>query len=182
MATAVWRCEPTRMRGRRRPHRFRGEGPMSPYPIDRRLRLCVRLGTQHLSRPGGPGGVLESLVGCFPPQGRTCVRGWPARAQAPARPPSGGHGRPVSVAGRPVCKPPDPRAGGKGARVQGCSRRPRAGPGLVRVRAGLCACGVLAAGARARRAACAGCVPRSREAAGRAIRASETPRASCCRR
>ena len=44
------------------------------------------------------------------------------------------------------------------------------------------ACGVLAAGARARRAACAGCVPRSREAADRAIRASETPRALWCRR
>ena len=35
------------------------------------------------------------------------------------------------------------------------------------------ACGVLAAGARARRAACAGCVPRSREAAGSAIAQSK---------
>ena len=54
------------------------------------------------------------------------------------------------------------------------------------------ACGVLAAGVRARRAACTGCVPRSREAAGRALAAElsairrasgeETPRASWCRR
>ena len=39
-----------RMRRTRRQPRCRGGGPVSPYSIDRRLRLCVRLGTQqHLS-------------------------------------------------------------------------------------------------------------------------------------
>ena len=82
----------------------------------------------------------------------------------------GGH-RQACVVGRPVCKPPAERgarapvckaARGGHRQVQGCARR-------APVRRGLWpgACGVLAAGARARRAARAGCVPRSREAASR---------------
>ena len=43
-------------------------------------------------------------------------------------------GVPVSVVGRPVCKPP--KRGGTGARVQGRSRRPQAGPGLCKASAG----------------------------------------------
>ena len=88
----------------------------------------------------------------------------------------GGH-RQARVVGRPVCKPPAERgarapvckaARGGHRQVQGCARR-------APVRRGLWpgACGVLAAGARARRAARAGCVPRSREAAGRAITQSK---------
>ena len=36
------------MGGTRRRPRCRGDSPVSPYPIDRRLRLCARVGTQHL--------------------------------------------------------------------------------------------------------------------------------------
>ena len=95
--------------------RCRGGYQVFTCPIDRRLRLCARVGTQHLF-------VVvrrRSLAG-------PC-----------ASPPSGGHecpcarpleaatGRLVFVVGRPACKPP--RAGGTGARVQGRSRRPQAG-------------------------------------------------------
>ena len=155
------------MGGTRKCPRCRGDHPVLPYPIDRRLRLCARVGTQHLF-------VVvrrRSLAGpCASP--RSGGNGCPC-----ARPLEAATGRLVFVVGRPVCKPPE-----RGARApvckaaQGGHRQARRGlwwPGV---------CGVLAAGARARRAACAGCVPRSREAAGRAIRASETPRASCCRR
>ena len=64
------------------------------------------------------------------------------------------------VVGRPVCNPPE-----RGARAPVCKA---AQGGHRQMRRGLwwpAACGILAAGARARRAACAGCVPRSREAA-----------------
>ena len=36
------------MGGTRQAPRCRGGRPVSPYPIDRRLRLCARVGTQHL--------------------------------------------------------------------------------------------------------------------------------------
>ena len=107
-----------------------------------------------------------------------------------ASPPRGVHGCPCArpleaatgrfvfvVVGRPMCKPPErgarapvcKAARGGHRQVQGCARR-------ALVRRGLWwpgACGVLAAGARARCAACAGCVPRSREAAGRAVTQSK---------
>ena len=37
-----------RMRGTRRGGRCWGDRPVLPYPIDRRSRLCARVGTQHL--------------------------------------------------------------------------------------------------------------------------------------
>ena len=80
----------------------------------------------------------------------------------------GGH-RQACVVGRPVCKPPAER----GARVCPCARPLEAATGRRRGLWWPGACGVLAAGARARRAACAGCVPRSREAAGSAIAQSK---------
>ena len=149
--------------------RCRGGTPVFTFPIDRRLRLCARVvGTQHLF-------VVvrrRSLVGpCASPS--SGGHGCPC-----ARPLEAATGRLVFVVGRPVCNPPE-----RGARAPVCKVSPQGGH--RQVRRGLWwpgACVVLAAGARARRAACAGCVPRSREAAGRAIRASETPRASCCRR
>ena len=66
-----------RMRRTRRQPRCRGGGPVSPYSIDRRLRLCVRLGTQHLfvvmrRRPcvvSGVGGAATTSGGA----GRTGV-------------------------------------------------------------------------------------------------------------
>ena len=36
------------MGGGRRPPRCRGDGPALPYPVGRRLQLCVRAGMQHL--------------------------------------------------------------------------------------------------------------------------------------
>ena len=36
------------MGGTRRTPRCRGGRPVSPYPIDRRLRLCALVGAQHL--------------------------------------------------------------------------------------------------------------------------------------
>ena len=134
-----------RMGGTRRPLRCRGGRPVSPCPIDPRLWRCMRSGTHHRFRP----------------LGRTCVVGWLFSAPG---------GVLVSVVGRPVRKPPERRARapvckaarGSHRQVQGCTRR-------APVRRGLWpgACGVLAAGARARRAEWAGCVPRSREAGSR---------------
>ena len=51
MTTAVRPCggvSHARMGGTSRPPRCRGGRQVLPYPIDRRLRLCARVGTQHL--------------------------------------------------------------------------------------------------------------------------------------
>ena len=150
-----------RIRGTRRTPRFRGGRLVLPYPSDRASSGFVSVWARSIfSAPPGPGGVLVSLVGCFPPRGRTCFRG----CRPVCKPPERG-------ARAPVCK----AAQGGHRQVQGRARR------RAPVRRGLWlwwwwagACGVLlAAGARARRAACAGCVPRSREAARRAIAQSK---------
>ena len=99
--TAVWRCEP-RSHGRSKASiPLPGWWPSSAVPHRRRLRRCVLLSTQHLF---------------FLPPGAYLCR-WLVVFRA--------RGVLVSVVGRPVCKPPE--RGGTGARVQGCSRRPRAG-------------------------------------------------------
>ena len=155
---AVWRCEP-RSHGRDMAATpLPGRRPSVSMP-HRSVSLALYVSLRARSIFSAPGGVLVWLVGCFPPRGRTCVRGWPARVQAP-------------------------RAGGTaGARVQGRSRWPQAFPGLCKASAGAAAwaavarrvcCGVVRCTASGRSAsACAGCVPRSREAAGRAIAQSK---------
>ena len=91
--------------------RCRGGYQVFACPIDRRLRLCSREGTQHLfvvvrRRPVCKAPPRGSRVPvCKAARGghrQACVCGWPARVQAP-------------------------RAGGTGACVQGRSRRPQAG-------------------------------------------------------
>ena len=96
--------------------RCRGGYQVFTCPIDRRLRLCARVGTQHLF---------------------VVVRRRSLVAGPCASPPSGGHGcpcaRPLEAAtGRRAwlvgpCASPPPSGGHGCARVQGRSRRPRAG-------------------------------------------------------
>ena len=165
--TTVWRYEP-RSHGRNK--------AASPLPGRPPSVAVPHRSASPASRPCGHSASFRrrasSFVGrpvCKPPE-----RGERVSVYKATR---GGH-RQACVVGRPVCKPPAER----GARVCPCARPLEAATGRRRGLWRPGACGVPAAGARARRAACAGCVPRSREAAGRAIRASETPRASCCRR
>ena len=47
VTTTVWLCEPRSHGGTRQRPRCRGDCPVLPYPIDRRLRHCARVGTQH---------------------------------------------------------------------------------------------------------------------------------------
>ena len=121
MTRLCWLFKP-RSHGRKKEAPARATGPrcrggyqVFACPIDRRLRLCARVGTQHLF-------VVvrrRSLAG-------PC-----------ASPPSGGHGcpcaRPLEAAtGRRAwlvgpCASPPPSGGHGCARVQGRSRRPQAG-------------------------------------------------------
>ena len=165
MTTAVWLCEPRSHGRRKEASPLPGRPPSSAIPhrsASPALCPCGHAASFRLR--------ASSFVGrpvCKPPK-----RGERVPVCKAARV---GH-RQACVIGRPVCKPPAER----GARVPVCKA---ARGGHRQVRRGLWwpgACGVLAAGARARRAACAGCVPRSREATGSAIinsaeRVAETP-------
>ena len=77
--TTVWLCEP-RSHGRNKAvFPLPGRPPVLPYPIDRRLRLCGRVGTRHLF-------VVIFLSSCV-------VVRWLTRVQAP---PSEGNGCPCA--------------------------------------------------------------------------------------
>ena len=75
------------MGGTRRAPRFRGGGPVLPYPIDRHLRLCARVGPQHFfvvvrhASSFVVRGVWRSRRRCyFPPTGGGAGRAGAARA------------------------------------------------------------------------------------------------------